>query len=380
MPELKKYINVLFVDDDIDIILFKCDLNKKNKKIQKKTNSYLNKIQYLHYFSIYNNNKLNQINNFNIKYQNQNIYYIKIINKKLFLRILKENKAIIVINAQEAKQYKFLGENFINYSIQKVKLNGKDTNVNGKQIYLEVGEYVIEVIFNSVTNGREMFLECKDIISIDLSNIQFSNNNDIYMMFYHCDNLKFLDLSNFSTSEIGNTQYNIQYVFAFCNNLKYINLYNFTGNKNIFEEAYYIKTICINNEQNPAVQFFPNAERNCSISIVQLKINFCMKIKNIKYGLYINDNIVRLNKIDACNWSYDINWYENNFTFRNILYKNNTILRMNSKSINLNITNIIETEDYTLNNHTYSPKMVLEYNFSDFIADQDAETASPVAP
>ena len=49
---------------------------------------------------------------------------------------------------------------------------------------------------------------------------------------------------------------------------------------------------------------------------------------------------------------------------------------MNSKSINLNlnITNIIETE-YSLNNHTYSPIVVLDYNFSDFIADQDASTA-----
>ena len=47
---------------------------------------------------------------------------------------------------------------------------------------------------------------------------------------------------------------------------------------------------------------------------------------------------------------------------------------MNSKSINLNITNIIETE-YSLNNHTYSPIVVLDYNFSDFIADQHASTA-----
>ena len=97
-------------------------------------NSYLNKIQYFHYFSIYNNNKLNQINNFNIQYQNQNINYIKIWNKKLFLRIL-ENKAIITIYANKKGFYPFISGYFSGGDIESVKLIGNDNpNVNGKQI------------------------------------------------------------------------------------------------------------------------------------------------------------------------------------------------------------------------------------------------------
>ena len=307
MYELKKDINVLFVNDDIDIILFKGDLNKKKLKDTKKINSYLNKIQYLHYFSIYNNNKLNQINNFNIKYQHQIINYIKKINKKLFLRILKENKAIIEIDATEKKEYKFLGDSFGSYEIQKVKLNGNDIIVEGKTISLEVGVNIIEVIFNSVSNGAGMFDDCGDIISIDLSNIQFSNNKNVESMFYFCEKLESLDLSNFNTSEFDGWDY----IFASCPKLKYINLYNFTGNNNIFDSLDPERfTICINNEQNPTSQFLSSAIRNCSISIIQLKINYCLKIKNVKYGLYINDNIVRLNKIDSCNWTYDVHWYE----------------------------------------------------------------------
>ena len=120
----KKY--AIFVNDDNYLVLYKYDLNKikfkntKNSNINNNiilinkhiinilnnnsvNNSYLNKIQYFHYFSIHNNNKLNQINNFNIKNQNQNINYIKIRNKKLFLRILEENKAIITIKATKSE-------------------------------------------------------------------------------------------------------------------------------------------------------------------------------------------------------------------------------------------------------------------------------------
>ena len=106
---LQKYINEIFVNDYNDLILFKYDLSKmklkdtKNANINNKkklinkyiinilnknivNNFYLNKRQYFHYYSIHNN-KLNQIKDFNIKSQNQNINFIKIRNKILFLRI-----------------------------------------------------------------------------------------------------------------------------------------------------------------------------------------------------------------------------------------------------------------------------------------------------
>ena len=151
----KNYVNVIFINDEIDLIKFKYFLNKiklkntknsgvnnnvniksniiiiqinekeyiyiiykvnKVDKVDKKdnniilinrniinilnnifNNSYLYKIKSFHHFSIHNNNKLNHINNFNYKYQNQIINYNKIRNIKLFLRILQTNIVKIVI-------------------------------------------------------------------------------------------------------------------------------------------------------------------------------------------------------------------------------------------------------------------------------------------
>ena len=164
----KKYVNEIFVIDVNDLILFKYDLNIKLKDTKNSNinnniilikkniinilnnnsvnNSYLNEILYFHYFSIYNNNKLNQINNFNIRYQNQYINYIKIRNKKLFLRILEKNKAKIAINATESGYYYFVYNSYRGGDIETVKLIGNDNpNIDGKKIYLEIGVNIIEL-------------------------------------------------------------------------------------------------------------------------------------------------------------------------------------------------------------------------------------------
>ena len=355
-------------------------------------NSYLNKIHYFHYFSIHNNNKLNQINNFNIKYQNQNMNYIKIINNKLFLRIL-ENKAIITINATKtgSNTYSFLYANIQLGEHDKVKRNGTEVGVNDRKynkISLQSGIYIIEVIFKQLTSLESMFAQCSSIISLDLSNLDTSNITNANSMFSGCSSLKSLNLSNFDTSNIENAQYmfsrcsslksldlsnfntakisDASNMFSGCNNLKYINLYNFKGNKNIFPNTLNNGNliICINNESNAAVGYLPNAIRNCLITNLQLRINYCLNINNIEYGLYINGNIVELNKTDECTYYYYINMNEDNLIFQNILYKNNIILR----SKNLNITNIIETERYegcTLDkeNNTAYPKGILYCDF-----------------
>ena len=381
-------------------------------------NSCLNKIQYFHYFSIHNNNKLNQINNFNIKNQNQNINYIKIRNKKLFLRILKENKAILTINATTSSEYRILSDdNFEGYIINKIKLNGNDTNVVEKTISLKVGINIIEVIFDQLTSLYAMFSECSSLISLDLSNLNTSNIQEADFMFYNCFSLISINLSNFDTSNLDNAQSmfqgcsslisinlsnfdtsnlrnaqsmfqgcsslislnlsnfytpNLQWVasmfkdcsslisldlsnfdisnidnfgylnmFDGCGNLTFINLYNFKGNKNIFTSLNTAQlTICINNENNTAANFLSNAKKNCIMNL-RLRINYCLKIKNLKYGLYINDSIIKLNKTDECTLYYDINMNEDNLIYQNILYKKNKIIRMNSEFKHLNITNII---------------------------------------
>jgi len=79
---------------------------------------------------------------------------------------------------------------------------------------------------NNFINISSMFSDCSSLISLDLSN--FNTNNVKYMdrMFYNCSSLTSLNLSNFNTSNITN----MSYMFYECNSLISLNLSNFNTN------------------------------------------------------------------------------------------------------------------------------------------------------
>ena len=49
-----------------------------------------------------------------------------------------------------------------------------------------------------------MFYGCNSLISLDLSNFNTQNVTNMGCMFYHCNSLKSLDLSNFNTQNVTN--------------------------------------------------------------------------------------------------------------------------------------------------------------------------------
>ena len=101
-----------------------------------------------------------------------------------------------------------------------------------------------------------MFQLCNELESLDLSNFDTSNVENMQLMFSQCSKLKeikginkfitskvinmcamfslcceieYLDLSNFDTSKV----INMDYIFYECNKLKYLNLLNFSMNGEI---------------------------------------------------------------------------------------------------------------------------------------------------
>ena len=68
-----------------------------------------------------------------------------------------------------------------------------------------------------------MFYYCDNLKSLDLSNFDTSNVTNMSYMFYSCSNLKSLNLSNFDTSNVTN----MSLMFYSCSNLKSLNLSNF---------------------------------------------------------------------------------------------------------------------------------------------------------
>ena len=47
-----------------------------------------------------------------------------------------------------------------------------------------------------------MFYGCNSLISLDLSNFDISNVENMNYMFYECKSLKSLDITNFDTSQV----------------------------------------------------------------------------------------------------------------------------------------------------------------------------------
>ena len=75
----------------------------------------------------------------------------------------------------------------------------------------------------NITNMKEMFLGCKSLTNLNLSNFNTQNAINMDGMFAYCNSLSNLDLSNFNTQNVTN----MKYMFCGCNSLSNLDLSNF---------------------------------------------------------------------------------------------------------------------------------------------------------
>ena len=68
-----------------------------------------------------------------------------------------------------------------------------------------------------------MFQDCKNLISVDLSNFNTKDVTSMSMTFYGCSSLTSLDLSNFNTSKVSS----MESMFRGCSSLTSLDLSNF---------------------------------------------------------------------------------------------------------------------------------------------------------
>ena len=88
--------------------------------------------------------------------------------------------------------------------------------------------YKIKYSFKGkLTKTNYMFYSCDSIIKLDLSNFNTKNVNDMSFMFSFCKNLKSLDLTNFNTENVNN----MYHMFYFCKSLTSLNLSSFNFGK-----------------------------------------------------------------------------------------------------------------------------------------------------
>ena len=81
------------------------------------------------------------------------------------------------------------------------------------------GLHSIKLLFKeNITDCMEMFQDCKNITSIDLSNLKTENVKDMSYMFNNCSNLTTINLSSFETLNVNR----MKNMFCFCTKLTQI--------------------------------------------------------------------------------------------------------------------------------------------------------------
>jgi len=114
----------------------------------------------------------------------------------------QENKIVLILDVQEPNvQYSYLNKYFF------YENTPKDMSSNYVS-YEDTGLKTIELKWEKkISSLRDMFSDCADIVSIDLSNFDTSNVEDMSGMFYGCISLESLDVSKFNTSKVEDMSY-----------------------------------------------------------------------------------------------------------------------------------------------------------------------------
>ena len=128
--------------------------------------------------------------------------------------------------------------------------------IEGKKIpfsyyykFKKSGTYRIIFSFhNKLKSLCNMFFSCESLTNIDLSNFNSSNIITMSFMFYYCKSLVSINISSFNTQKVTN----MEYMFSKCKSLIKLDLSNFNTKKvinmgNMFNDCDSLKILDLNN-------------------------------------------------------------------------------------------------------------------------------------
>ena len=128
---------------------------------------------------------------------------------------------------------------------------------------------------SGVTDMVQMFYNCSNLITLDVSNFDTSQVTNMGNMFYSCYSLKTLDVSNFDTSKVTD----MSYMFSNCQNLTTLDLSNFntinvTNMKFMLSGCYSLTTLNLSNFNTSNVTNMVQMFYYCS-SLTTVKVINC---------------------------------------------------------------------------------------------------------
>ena len=201
-----------------------------------------------------------------------------------------------------------------------VQGNAKTTNAkitNGNSLFYGGvrTDYVNEILSlcENLTDCRSMFYNCQKLEKIDLSNLDVSQITSTNSMFYGCSLLKEINLSGFNTSKVTD----MSNMFSNCQSLTSLDLSDFdTSNaknmKSIFERCYKLSSLNLSNFDTNKITNMDSMFSNCQ-SLTSLDLsNF--DTSNVTNMYYMFSSCIALTSLDLS--SFDASKITNiNYTF-----------------------------------------------------------------
>jgi len=168
---------------------------------------------------------------------------------------------------------------------------------------------------SSVTNMAAMFYDCRSLISLNISGFDTSNVTNMRYMFANCNSLTSLDLRNFDTSNVTD----MNWMFYCCSSLISLNISNFdTSNVTDMEQMFY-----------------------CCSSLISLDVS-SFNTSNVTKMRYMFSNCSSLTSLDLSN--FDTSGVTN---MERLFYYCSSLISLNIS--NFDTSNVTNMSDIFLN-------------------------------
>ena len=184
------------------------------------------------------------------------------------------------------------------YYPNEVYINGeKQNNITYKYYFNETDNFIELIWNNNIKSAENMFYFCEDITEIDLSNFNTSEVEDMSFMFSSCTSLTSLNLSYFDTSKVKDM------VGMFCNcismtslDLSYFDTSKVVSMRMMFENCISLTSLDLSNFNTPIVILMDYMFNDC-ISLTNLDIsNFNIsKVREIDRMFQNCESLISLN-------------------------------------------------------------------------------------
>ena len=160
---------------------------------------------------------------------------------------------------------------------------------------------------SGVTDMKNLFSNCENLTTLDVSNFDTSNVTTMNSLFMSCKNLTTLDVSNFNTINVTN----MAFMFSSCKSLTTLDFSNFNTSKvtnmdTMFARCENLTTLDLSNFNTSKVTNMSNMFSNCRSLITLDLSNFdTSKINSVYniYDMFSNCNSLTTVKVTNCDES-----------------------------------------------------------------------------